>query len=223
MAIDAGELYNMTTILLKRGLKANIPASASLGEPWYCTDTGELYIGQGNGIPLKRIGILIDDSNTNTLNTWSSSKINNLLGTKANISDRGLVGSDVLAKNTSTQSITGGNITKVTFPTEVTDRNNELSNSTFTSKAVQTVLVSATISISSSIANNVYFYMYIYKNGSQFTRIFEITAGNAACCHVSFPVDLNVNDTIEIYCQHTNGSNNRNLDGNQFLSIKQLY
>ena len=37
------------TILLKRGLRTNLPASAGNGEPLYCTDTQELFIGTGSG------------------------------------------------------------------------------------------------------------------------------------------------------------------------------
>jgi hypothetical protein len=42
------------TIQLKRGLKANIPASASAAEPLVTTDTHEMYLGTGGGLsPLK--------------------------------------------------------------------------------------------------------------------------------------------------------------------------
>lgn len=37
-------------ILLKRGLRADLPASAPSGEPFYCTDTNELFIGTGSGM-----------------------------------------------------------------------------------------------------------------------------------------------------------------------------
>ena len=39
-------------IQLKRGLKQNLPASAQQGEPLVTLDTGELFIGQGDGLPL---------------------------------------------------------------------------------------------------------------------------------------------------------------------------
>jgi hypothetical protein len=42
-------------IRLCRGLKANLPASGEIGEPFYATDTGELFIGQGSGHPLAQI------------------------------------------------------------------------------------------------------------------------------------------------------------------------
>ncbi|MBZ5700258.1 MAG: hypothetical protein LAN84_00265 [Acidobacteriia bacterium] len=38
------------TIEIRRGLKANLPASAALGEPLFCTDTHELFVGTGTGV-----------------------------------------------------------------------------------------------------------------------------------------------------------------------------
>lgn len=40
----------MGTIKVKRGEKSRLPQSASLGELLYCTDTNELYVGQGDSI-----------------------------------------------------------------------------------------------------------------------------------------------------------------------------
>ena len=37
-------------IQFKRGLKTNLPNSADVGMPLWCTDTKELYIGTGNGV-----------------------------------------------------------------------------------------------------------------------------------------------------------------------------
>ena len=39
-----------TQILIKKGLKANLPSIATVGEPLVTTDTNELYIGTGVGI-----------------------------------------------------------------------------------------------------------------------------------------------------------------------------
>jgi hypothetical protein len=44
-------------ILVKRGLKSNLPADAALGEVLFATDTEELYIGQGAGNALSKIGM----------------------------------------------------------------------------------------------------------------------------------------------------------------------
>jgi hypothetical protein len=42
------------TIQLKRGVKANIPASAAAGEPILTTDTHELSVGTGSAVvPVK--------------------------------------------------------------------------------------------------------------------------------------------------------------------------
>lgn len=40
------------TILIRRGLSANLPASAPEGEPFFCTDTNQLFIGTGTGMTL---------------------------------------------------------------------------------------------------------------------------------------------------------------------------
>jgi len=45
------------TILLRGGLKEKLPARASLGEPLFASDTGELYLGRGPGLPPKKIGM----------------------------------------------------------------------------------------------------------------------------------------------------------------------
>ena len=37
-------------IQFMRGLKTNLPSSADVGMPLWCTDTQELYIGTGNGV-----------------------------------------------------------------------------------------------------------------------------------------------------------------------------
>ena len=37
----------VTTIQLRRGLKTNLPATGALGEPFFCTDTNELFIWNG--------------------------------------------------------------------------------------------------------------------------------------------------------------------------------
>lgn len=48
-----------TRILFRKGLKDDLPTHAPVGEPMYCLDTNELYIGQGNENNIKNI---IDDN-----------------------------------------------------------------------------------------------------------------------------------------------------------------
>ena len=45
----------MSQIKLKRGMKANLPNSLPLGEPAFCLDTQEMYVGQGKGKPLTKV------------------------------------------------------------------------------------------------------------------------------------------------------------------------
>ena len=51
-------------IQIKRGLKADLPESGEVGEPFLTTDTHELYVGQGSGLPLVPLSVTdinIDD------------------------------------------------------------------------------------------------------------------------------------------------------------------
>ena len=79
MAVDS-------TVQFKRGKKNDLPYGLE-GEPLYCTDTNELYIGQGKDLPPKLInangaggggGTEIDDNSTGLTTTWSASKINQM-------------------------------------------------------------------------------------------------------------------------------------------------
>lgn len=45
----------MDMIKIKRGLSKDLPVRMSLGEPAFCTDTGELYIGMGESLPPKKV------------------------------------------------------------------------------------------------------------------------------------------------------------------------
>lgn len=80
MAVDS-------TVQFKRGKKNDLPYGLE-GEPLYCTDTNELYVGQGKDLPPKLInangtggsggGTEIDDNSTGLTTTWSASKINQM-------------------------------------------------------------------------------------------------------------------------------------------------
>lgn len=41
----------MATIKIRRGIKSSLPASGSVGEPFFCTDTNELFVGDAGGVP----------------------------------------------------------------------------------------------------------------------------------------------------------------------------
>lgn len=76
MAVDS-------TVQFKRGNKRNLPYGLE-GEPLYCMDTNELYIGQGKDVPPRLInangagGTGIDDNSVGLDITWSASKINQM-------------------------------------------------------------------------------------------------------------------------------------------------
>jgi hypothetical protein len=45
------EKLNMSAqVLIKRGLKVNLPATATEGEPLFTTDTKEFFVGTGSGV-----------------------------------------------------------------------------------------------------------------------------------------------------------------------------
>ena len=44
-----------TRFSLRKGLSSDLPTHAPLGEPLFCTDTGELYVGMGEGAKPKPV------------------------------------------------------------------------------------------------------------------------------------------------------------------------
>lgn len=75
-----------STVQFKRGTKDKMPYGLE-GEPLYCKDTNELYIGQGKDLPPKLInanggsgggGTEIDDNSTKPNVTWSAKKLDDM-------------------------------------------------------------------------------------------------------------------------------------------------
>lgn len=56
------------TIQLRRGLRANLPAEGAIGEPFFCSDTRELFVGQGAALPLLQVGT----TGLNFMGLWDS-------------------------------------------------------------------------------------------------------------------------------------------------------
>lgn len=52
----------MDLLKFKRGIFSNLPKKLEIGEPAYCYDTGELYVGNSEGVPqlLATPAIVID-------------------------------------------------------------------------------------------------------------------------------------------------------------------
>lgn len=44
-----------TRFSLRKGLSRDLPNHAPLGEPLFCTDTGSIYVGMGEDLPLKKV------------------------------------------------------------------------------------------------------------------------------------------------------------------------
>lgn len=63
----------------RRGLKANLPTSAPVGMPLWCTDTKELYIGTGSSISK------VSGSGSGTADSYSREEIDSLIGDIENL------------------------------------------------------------------------------------------------------------------------------------------
>lgn len=44
-----------TRFSLRKGLSSDLPTHAPLGEPLFCIDTGAMYVGMGEGLPVKKV------------------------------------------------------------------------------------------------------------------------------------------------------------------------
>ena len=44
-----------TRFSIRKGLSRDLPTHAPLGEPLFCTDTGAIYVGMGEGLPVKKV------------------------------------------------------------------------------------------------------------------------------------------------------------------------
>lgn len=60
----------MSQVLIKRGLLANLPASAPLGEPLFTTDTKQFFIGTGTGVALIADTIISATAPADTSKMW---------------------------------------------------------------------------------------------------------------------------------------------------------
>ena len=74
---------NVKSIRVKRGIKQDLPNNLPIGEPVFCVDTKELYMGMGEEAPVP-IGIT-DLSNTNVEIQGREYNITDLLGKLVNI------------------------------------------------------------------------------------------------------------------------------------------
>jgi len=76
----------MGSLQFKRGLKANLPSSAAVGTPLWCTDTNELYIGTGSSV--EKVGG--SDGSSVEIDAYTKSEIDEMISdfyTKAEIDE----------------------------------------------------------------------------------------------------------------------------------------
>ena len=66
--------YRLCRITMKHGNKRDIP-ELLLGEPAFCKDTGELYIGNGEGLPPTRVGSISEEQLNDALGISVSSTL----------------------------------------------------------------------------------------------------------------------------------------------------
>ena len=148
---------------------------------------------------------------------------NNLLTTRTSLR------SSIRAANNATQAITGGSNTQVAFQVESYDVNSEFSANTFTSKSIQTVLVSGYLEYTANTINTTHTtYAKIYKDGAEIFRVANITStvstNHVPGVYISFPVKCIVGTTIALYTLHNDGTFNRNLvSGGAFLTIENIF
>jgi hypothetical protein len=132
----------------------------------------------------------------------------------------------ISVKNTGTQSIGANTDVLVQLPTEDYDINTEFASNTFTSKTIQTVLVSSYIEFATdTLTSDRTVRIKIFKNGSEVFRNSNLTrktSNSTPSVFISFPVKVAIGDTLNIYAWH-NDSNARSLNGQQVLTIEQLY
>ena len=139
-----------------------------------------------------------------------------------------VVRTSVSATNNATQSVNGSTNTLVTLQVENYDINGEFTANTFTSKSIQTVLVSGYVEYVGNIfSSNRTVYVKIYKNGVEAFRCSNCNTVTATTmipgAHISFPVKVVVGDTIQLYTYHTNGGAVNISNGGADLTIEQLY
>ena len=201
--------WNATAIALSKG--GTGLTSYTLGDLLYGDASNALSKLAGNTTTTKKVLVQTGNGTISAAPAWEP--ISTAVGT-------GLT--KVLVINAGTQGITGGTDVQVLFPTETLDTNSEFATNAFTSKSVQTVLVSCILTISTGITSNHSMYVKIFKNNNLLYQTSSKSEDSSACAHISMPVEVVVGDTIKIYCRHSDGSSSRNLDGTQVLSIKTL-
>ena len=132
-------------------------------------------------------------------------------------------------KTGSTQSISSGTITKVTFNTELYDTDNNFDNSTnyrFTPTTAGKYFFSASIYVAGSSQR--YLNVYIRKNGSTNFGSYsaEDTENNLGSAGVVANVSYDMNgssDYVEVFAQSTVTSGNIQYDNNGFTTYFQGY
>jgi len=64
----------MATIKIRRGLKQDLPSEGASGEPLFCTDTKELYIGVGPGSPPVKIAAFFQADGGNASSVYGGTQ-----------------------------------------------------------------------------------------------------------------------------------------------------
>lgn len=120
------------------------------------------------------------------------------------------------AHSVSTINLAGNSVRSKLVANVNMDSLKEYSNGTFTSKTTQRVLVIAGVH-SVNLNNDRSIYIYLMKNGAVIFEV-SVTAGNmkdAKGC-LSYMVQVNQGDTLEVYASHSDGNNTRGVIFNSF-------
>jgi hypothetical protein len=141
----------------------------------------------------------------------------------------GATKTSVIVTNTAAQSIGRNTYQKLLYPTISKDLQSEFSTSTsiYTSKYIQTVIVSAFSYLTGINSTTASLSLCIYKNGALLYSATDETyctnnyGSNICTCSLTYPVDVIVNDTISMYAYQTDNTS-RNTGGNEVLIIKGM-
>ena len=129
-------------------------------------------------------------------------------------------GSVVYATRTTSQTIAASTSTKVLFPNEVTDLNNEYASSRFTPTVPGYYLITATLFWGGSV-NGAYSDVAIFINGNSiYTNINQLSSSfQTTVTVIGIPYLNGTTDYAEIYCAQATGNNLNVLAPSRFQAV----
>jgi len=187
-----------TFIKLKRGLKSNLPSEGLTGEPFICTDTRELYVGNGLGNPLIKIAGGL----------YSNIEFSNF-------------------NKTSTQSISSGSVTLVTWNPQSDIHgfwNSSQNNRITIPSGITKVRLSCLLNVDDLREVRIH-YIQLLLNGSVIEEHeygWENSSRDRYLKIVSRILDVSTSDYLQIRLYQNSGSSRNILTSNTYLQVEVL-